>query len=117
MNENADCEFVKMNTQKFAKRLQQLRSGTKSSAMDMSLRLGKNETYINKIELGRALPSMTGFFYICDYLEITPQEFFEDDTSLPMLLLLHELNDHGKNLDEESLRNLIGVAKKMAGVE
>ena len=44
------------------------------SARDMSLSLGQSESYINKIENKRTLPSMTGFFYICDYLNITPQE-------------------------------------------
>ena len=44
------------------------------SARDMSLSLGQSESYINKIENKRTLPSMTSFFYICDYLNITPQE-------------------------------------------
>ena len=51
------------------------------SARDMSLSLGQSESYINKIENKRTLPSMTGFFYICDYLNITPQEFFNTDAA------------------------------------
>lgn len=53
------------------------------SARDMSLSLGQSESYINKIENKRTLPSMTGFFYICDYLNITPQEFFNTDAAAP----------------------------------
>ena len=53
------------------------------SARDMSLSLGQSESYINKIENKRTLPSMTGFFYICDYLNITPQEFFNTDAAVP----------------------------------
>ena len=53
------------------------------SARDMSLSLGQSESYINKIENKRTLPSMTGFFYICDYLNITPPEFFNTDAAAP----------------------------------
>jgi hypothetical protein len=35
---------------------------------------------INNIENGINLPSMQAFFYICEYLEITPKEFFDTDT-------------------------------------
>lgn len=59
----------------FPKRLAQLRTQKGVSARDMSLSLGQSESYINKIENHRTLPSMTGFFYICDYLEIEPQAF------------------------------------------
>lgn len=46
------------------------------SARDMSLSLGQSETYINRIENRRMMPSMTVFFYICEYFGITPEEFF-----------------------------------------
>jgi len=48
----------------------------------MSLSLGQSEGYINKIESQQMLPSMTGFFYICGYFEITPKEFFDDSICL-----------------------------------
>ena len=47
----------------------------------MSLSLGQSVSYINKIENKRALPSMTGFLYICEYFGITPQEFFSPAAS------------------------------------
>lgn len=61
---------------KFAERINQLRLIAKVSCREMSLALGQNEGYINKIENGKTLPSMQIFFYICDYLEVTPEEFF-----------------------------------------
>lgn len=67
----------------FASRLSELRTQKGVSARDMSLSLGQSESYINKIENRRTLPSMTGFFYICDYLNITPQEFFNTDAASP----------------------------------
>ena len=60
----------------FPERLAELRTQKGVSARDMSLSLGQSESYVNKIENRRALPSMAGFLYICEYLEITPGEFF-----------------------------------------
>lgn len=60
----------------FYQRLTQLRMQKGVSARDMSLCLGQSESYINKIENRRTLPSFSGFIYICDYFGLTPQEFF-----------------------------------------
>lgn len=67
----------------FSERLAQLRIEKGVSARDMSLSLGQSESYINKIENKHALPSMTGFFYICEYLKITPQAFFNEKNLSP----------------------------------
>lgn len=68
------------------KRLAQLRLQKGVSARDMSLSIGQSSGYINKIESGQNLPSMTGFFYICEYLGITPQEFFDLEKQDPKQL-------------------------------
>lgn len=70
-------------TEWFCQRLTALRLQKGVSARDMSLSLGQSESYINKIENRRTLPSMTGFLYICEYLEITPSEFFNMDSISP----------------------------------
>ncbi len=70
-------------TEMFRARLTQLRLEKGVSARDMSLSLGQSESYINKIENSRAMPSMSGFFYICDYLGITPQDFFNTSLQAP----------------------------------
>ncbi|MBO5047538.1 MAG: helix-turn-helix transcriptional regulator [Clostridia bacterium] len=77
----------------FYKRLTELRIQKGVSARDMSLSLGQSESYINKIENKRTLPSFTGFIYICEYLNITPQEFFNDNASSPQKTkeLIYEL--------------------------
>ena len=46
----------------------------------MSLAIGHSAGYINGIENGRSFPSMEVFFYICEYLEITPKDFFDIET-------------------------------------
>ena len=67
----------------FPRRLTELRINKGVSARDMSLSLGQSESYINKIENRHALPSLQGFFYICEYLGITPSEFFNTNVSSP----------------------------------
>lgn len=67
----------------FYKRITELRIQKGVSARDMSLSLGQSESYINKIENKRTLPSFTGFIYICEYFDITPQEFFNINSSAP----------------------------------
>ena len=67
----------------FPKRITELRMQKGVSARDMSLSLGQSESYINKIENKRAMPSMTGFFYICEYLGISPNEFFNIESATP----------------------------------
>ena len=68
----------------FADRLSLLRLEKGVSARDMSLSLGQCESYINKIENRRTMPSMSGFFYICEYLGISPAEFFDTTRHSPM---------------------------------
>lgn len=63
----------------FATRLAELRMEKGVSARDMSLSLGQSESYINKIENRRTLPSMAGFFYICEYFGIEPEDFFNTE--------------------------------------
>lgn len=52
----------------------------------MSLDLGHSRSYMQGISSGRALPSMTEFLAICEYLGVTPRDFFETDNSNPPLL-------------------------------
>lgn len=62
----------------FCDRLRFLRNERKISAREMSLALGQNETYINKIETRQRSVSMESFFRICNYLQISPSTFFDE---------------------------------------
>ena len=77
----------------FCKRLTQLRLEKGVSAREMSLALGQSESYINRIENQQMLPSLTVFFYICEYLEISPKDFFDDnpEVDLESIELFHDL--------------------------
>ena len=51
------------------------------------------------------MPSMENFYYICDYLKVTPKDFFDDGTQAPKLLA--ELIEKGRKLDRTALKNLL----------
>ena len=95
----------------FRQRLSQLRAQKGVSARDMSLSLGQSESYINKIENGKSLPSMQVFFYICDYLKITPQQFFDEDTEHPAMV--DEFVEVIKGLNQEQLEHLLAIARAL----
>ncbi|MBQ3063786.1 MAG: helix-turn-helix transcriptional regulator [Clostridia bacterium] len=98
-----------MYAEEFSVRLARLRNKKGVSARDMSLSIGQNPGYINNIESGKALPSMQAFFFICDYLGITPAEFFDIDSATPEKLsaLLSDL----KRLDENQLDSIQVLVK------
>jgi len=66
------------------KRIQTLRDAKGISARDLSLSLGQNEGYINKIETKQGKPSIEGLTYICEYFKITLAEFFDEETVQPV---------------------------------
>ena len=97
----------------FGIRLSKLRGHKGVSARDMSLSIGQNAGYINSIENGRALPSMKTFFVICEYLGITPCEFFYFKSPFPDKL--RDLLEFGNGLDEEQLKHFAAVIKDANG--
>ena len=90
-----------INEDNFAERLSQLRGAKQVSAREMSLAIGQNCSYINRIENKKTFPSMQCFFYICDYLQISPQEFFDDKSQAPHTL--SELMESLKSLSPKQL--------------
>lgn len=95
----------------FAARLSKLRQEKGVSARDMSLSLGQSESYINKIENNYAMPSMNGFFYICEYLGVTPAEFFNEEQKNPFVF--NELINNLKALNEDQLKLLSDFIKSL----
>ena len=93
-----------MYENEFQTRLAQLREKKGVSARDMSLSIGQNPGYINNIETGKALPSMSGFFYICEYLQLSPKDFFDTDAKNPEKL--NELIKDLKRLDDKQLDSI-----------
>ena len=100
-----------MDEKDFSLRLAQLREKKGVSARDMSLSMGQNPGYINNIESGKSLPSLQGFFYICEYLGITPSEFFDLESKNPTKLdaIVKDL----KRLNDKQLDTLSTLIKDL----
>lgn len=92
---------------KFCERLLHLRLEKGVSARDMSLSLGQSESYINRIENQKMLPSLTVFFYICEYFKMTPAEFFQTD-EYPSKELLDAVKKL-QSLDSEKREHILAV--------
>ena len=92
-------------------RITELRLKADVSEYQMSLELGQNRSYIQSISSGKAMPSMTGFFNICDYFNITPVEFFDDSVKEPTLL--NEIYSSMKNLPEDDLELIRSIAQRL----
>lgn len=95
-----------------ANRIAQMRIAKGVSARDMSLSIGQGAAYINNIENRKTLPSMRGFFYICEYLNISPNEFFDVDSTDPekVSMIMQDM----KKLSAEQLNNIAGIVKELA---
>lgn len=100
-----------MDEQFIRDRLSFLRTQKGISEYKMSLDLGHSKSYIQSISNGRALPSLSEFLYICDYLGVTPMEFFDTSSTSP--LLAHELSELTKDMCNEDLEALITMAKRI----
>jgi transcriptional regulator with XRE-family HTH domain len=103
---------VRMELSEFRKRVAHLRSIKNVSAREMSLSIGLSANHINKIENGKILPSMTAFFDICDYLEVSPNDFFDSDNNDPDMV--REMVNDYKRLDKDAQANVAGIIKGLA---
>ncbi len=97
----------------FYKRVYELRTQKGVSAREMSLSLGQSESYINKIENKRTLPSFTGFIYICEYLGITPEEFFDTQSASPKKT--KELTAELEKLTPEQAEHILQIVRDITG--
>ncbi len=101
-----------MDDKDFALRLARLREKKGVSARDMSLSIGQNQGYINNIETGKAKPSLDGLYYICEYLGITPSDFF--DLSQPNPSKINAIVEDLKGLTDEQLDAIAALVKGLA---
>lgn len=98
-----------MEKEQFIKRLVELRMNKGISARDMSLSIGQSAGYINNVENGVNFPSMSVFFYICEFLGVTPSEFFDLESKNPTKLdsIIKDL----KCLDDKQLETIASLVK------
>ena len=92
-------------------RITYLRMQKNVSEYKMSLDLGHGKSYIQSIASGRALPSMSEFLYICDYLDVSPKDFFDPELKDPVLL--EQAVSSMKELSNPDLRLLISIIDRL----
>lgn len=92
-------------------RISQLRTNQGISEYKMSLDLGHSKSYVQSISSGKALPSMSEFLYICEYLGVTPKEFFDGDVADPQMI--QQLVNYALLLSPDDLLLLVDLAKRL----
>ena len=94
-------------------RITQLRLKKGVSEYQMSYDLGHSRGYVYNISSGKALPPLKEFFSICEYFNLTPQQFFDESTNSPELIqqAVEGLNQLGEE-DLLLLRKLISRLRK-----
>jgi len=92
-------------------RVSQLRIAKGVSARDMSLSIGQGAAYIHNIENKKTMPSMRGFFFICEYLNISPKDFFDTESKDPEKL--NDIITDMKALTSEQLFNIASIVKDL----
>ena len=90
-----------MDAEYIVKRITELRLKKGVAEHRMSIELGHSRSYMQSISSGRSLPSMGEFLAICEYLGVTPQDFFDEGNVNPPLLQI--TIDKLKQLPESDL--------------
>ena len=93
-------------------RISELRCKKGITEYRMSLDLGHSKSYMQSISSGRSLPSLSEFLYICDYLGVTPKEFF--GTEPYDVQAVSKLTKLAKPLSSGDLNLLITIAERLA---
>ena len=99
-----------MNEEFVRERITQLRLRKGVSEYRMSYDLGHSRGSVYNISSGKDLPPLKEFFAICEYFQITPQAFFDENTQTPELL--HRAIKTMEKLDEEDLRVLLEIMER-----
>ena len=92
-------------------RITQLRLRKGVSEYRMSYDLGHSRGYVHNISSGKALPPLKEFFAICEYFDLTPQEFFDEQTQNPELI--QKAIGGMRKLGEKDLLMLLGLINRL----
>lgn len=106
-----------MNSTFIKTRINNLVLQSEISGRELSQRLGYSSNYIHEITSysTSTLPSMRAFFDICEYFEITPEEFFHLEFPLenPKLRKLMKML---KNCPDDDIQVLIDIVSKFSSL-
>ena len=93
-------------------RITQLRIKKGVSEYQMSYDLGHSRGYIYNISSGKSLPPLKELLEICEYFEITPSQFFDENADNPALLQ-SAINELIK-LDDDDLMLIITNMRRLS---
>lgn len=100
-----------MDTKFIRDRITQLRMQKCVSEYKMSYDLGHSRSYIYNISSGKSLPPMAEFLEICEYLGVTPSDFFNDSNENPVLI--QSAIEEIKKLDDDDLMLVISNLRRL----
>lgn len=92
-------------------RITQLRLKKGVSEYQMSYDLGHSRGYVYNISSGKALPPLKEFFSICEYFQLSPAQFFDENTQHPDLIC--KALDGLYRMDEDDLLLLLNLINRM----
>ena len=93
------------------KRITDLRIKKGVSEYKMSLDLGHSRSYIQNIASGRSKPSIDELLYICEYLDVTPRDFFDESIAEPVLI--QKALDGMRSLSDKDLLSLLSLIERL----
>ena len=102
----------KNNTPKFVReRITALRLEKHVSEYQMSYDLGHSRGYVNNISSGKSLPSMREFLNICNYFDITPEDFFRSENRYP--IAVGQVMEQLEKMSKENLKLIANLADQL----
>ena len=75
----------------------------------------ESKSYIQSISSGKSLPSLTEFLYICDYLGVTPMEFFNESERTTQLQ--QRAMQYIRQLDEDEARLIVDLLERIKKIK
>ena len=98
-----DADFI-------ARRLTELRIQKGVSEYQMSLDMGHSRSYIQNITSGHSKPSLVEFLYMCEYLEVSPSAFFDEEIDHP--ILVQQILEGVRQMGEDELKAVLGIVRQ-----
>ena len=95
-------------------RILELMRSRNLSEVQLSSDLGNGTNYIHNVLNGVSFPLMGEFLKICEYFDITPAEFFDQDLKSPDLMEAIRLL---KSLPDSSIKDITNVIRLVANAD
>lgn len=92
-------------------RITELRIKKGVSEYQMSLDLGHSRSYMQNIASGRSKPSIEEFLYMCEYLNVSPRDFFDESEEEPFLV--QKALDGMRTLSDRDLIFLLSMIDRL----